>query len=355
MVLFSYKKRVPFLIRIGKDGKVMKKVKMLMGAVLCMNLLAVSGCDSVVQSAVVEEKNPTDQKREENKETVQKTVAEQVEAPETYQTTIQADLRSADREDKENPMKFTLTADAPVKVPNVDAICLKKVKRVAIPEEEQNKIKDTFGKGQPMQEEKNENEQARTYTVDGLTYRYSYVQSEQVSDVEELGFQIAKFSFDDCGDMTLASSEKKEREERFQNYIKAGSGKVSEKEAKEKVSGLVSGDWEIFESSSKALTEGSTTLEKDDFIFERTIDGVPVNYVRETSLPVNEQALEWENEDGTLHEGQSEGWENEVLTMDFCSGTLQSFLHRNPIEASNASDERQIGRASCRERVLRLV
>ena len=325
MVLFSYKKRVPFLIPKGKDGKRMKKIKMFMGAVLCMNLLAVSGCDSVVQSAVVEEKDETDQKKEENKKTVQETVAEQVEAPETYQTTIQADLRSADREDKETPMNFTLTADAPVKVPDVDAICLKKVKRVAIPEEEQNKIKDTFGKGQPMQEEKNENEQARTYTVDGLTYRYSYVQSEQVSDVEELGFQIAKFSFDDCGDMTLESSEKKEREERFQNYIKAGSGKVSEKEAKEKVSGLVSGDWEIFESSSKALTEGSTTLEKDDFIFERMIDGVPVNYVRETSLPVNEQALEWENE---------------VLTMDFCSGTLQSFLHRNPIEASNASDER---------------
>ena len=70
-------------------------------------------------------------------------------------------------------MNFTLTADAPVKVPDVDAICLKKVKRVAIPEEEQNKIKDTFGKGQSMQEEKNENEQAGTYTVDGLTYRYS--------------------------------------------------------------------------------------------------------------------------------------------------------------------------------------
>ncbi len=52
-------------------------------------------------------------------------------------------------------------------------------------------------------------------------------------------------------------------------------------------------------------------------------------------MPVNEQALEWENEDGTLHEGQSEGWESEVLTMDFCSGTIQSFLHRNPIEASN--------------------
>ncbi|MFR5125874.1 DUF6034 family protein [Blautia massiliensis (ex Durand et al. 2017)] len=240
----------------------MKKIKMFMGAVLCMNLLTLSGCDRIVQSAVVEEKDQTEQKKEEKKETVQKTVAEQVQAPEIYQTTIQADLRSADREDKETPMNFTLTADAPVKVPDVDAICLKKVKRLAIPEEEQNKIKDTFGKGQPMQEEKNENEQAGTYTVDGLTYRYSYTQSEQVSDVEELGCGIAKFIFDDCGDMTLESSEKKEREERFQNYIKAGSGKVSEKEAKEKVSGLVSGDWEIFESSSKALTEGSTTLEK---------------------------------------------------------------------------------------------
>ena len=56
MVLFSYKKRVPFLIPKGKDGKRMKKIKMFMGAVLCMNLLAVSGCDRVVQSAVVEER-----------------------------------------------------------------------------------------------------------------------------------------------------------------------------------------------------------------------------------------------------------------------------------------------------------
>ena len=69
---------------------------------------------------------------------------------------------------------------------------------------------------------------------------------------------------------------------------------MSEKEAKEKVSGLVSGDWEIFESSSKALTEGSIPWKKMISFFERMIDGVPVNYVRETSLPVNEQALEWE-------------------------------------------------------------
>ena len=40
----------------------MKKIKMFMGAVLCMNLLTLSGCDRVVQSAVVEEKDQTEQK-----------------------------------------------------------------------------------------------------------------------------------------------------------------------------------------------------------------------------------------------------------------------------------------------------
>ena len=68
MVLFSYKKRVPFLIPKGKDGKRMKKIKMFMGAVLCMNLLTLSGCDRIVQSAVVEEKDQTEQKKEEKKE-----------------------------------------------------------------------------------------------------------------------------------------------------------------------------------------------------------------------------------------------------------------------------------------------
>ena len=48
------------------------------------------GCDKVIHSAVVEEKDKTAAKKEENKEkeTVQKTVTEQVQAPKTYQTTI---------------------------------------------------------------------------------------------------------------------------------------------------------------------------------------------------------------------------------------------------------------------------
>lgn len=46
----------------------MKKVKIFLGAFLCMNFLTMSGCDKVVYSAVVEEKDKTDSKTEEHKE-----------------------------------------------------------------------------------------------------------------------------------------------------------------------------------------------------------------------------------------------------------------------------------------------
>lgn len=306
-----------------------------------MNILTVSGCDSVVQSAVVEEKDKADQTKMEKKKIIQKTVAEQVQAPETYQTMIKSDLKSEDRSDKENPMKFTLIADASVEVPDVDVICLKKVKKVEISEEEQEKVKDILGKGQSMQEiwpvrrVPIENVQNGMYTVDGLTYRYTYVQGNQ----EELKFQTEGAFFDDSGDMVLASSEKKKREERFQNYIKAGKGKMTEKEARDKVTNLISGEWEVYDSSSKELIGENISLEKDDFIFERIIDGIPVNYVRSSCLPIGNLSSTLKEKDGAAYEEQSEGWDNEVLTADFCSGTIQNFLHTNPIEVSDASDE----------------
>ena len=103
--LFSYEEGT-FFEKLRKDEKEMKKVKIFLGAFLCMNFLTMSGCDKVVYSAVVEEKDKTDSKTEEHKEkeTVQKTVAEQVQAPEKYQTIIQSDLRTAERTDQKNPI-----------------------------------------------------------------------------------------------------------------------------------------------------------------------------------------------------------------------------------------------------------
>ena len=46
----------------------MKKIKIFVGVFLCMNLFTISGCDKVIHSAVVEEKDKTAAKKEENKE-----------------------------------------------------------------------------------------------------------------------------------------------------------------------------------------------------------------------------------------------------------------------------------------------
>ena len=280
--LFSYEEGT-FFEKLRKDEKEMKKVKIFLGAFLCMNFLTMSGCDKVVYSAVVEEKDKTDSKTEEHKEkeTVQKTVAEQVQAPEKYQTIIQSDLRTAERTDQKNPMKFTLTANAPVEVPDVDAICLKNVKKVAISEEEPQKVLDTFVKGQLL----------------------------------------------------------KQRAERFQNYIKAGNQNMPDDGAENYVKDIVSGEWCLFDSASKELTEENSTLEKDTFFFERMVNGVPVNYIRNSYLPYDELSRPWIDEDDNFHESQCKGWDNESLTMVFCSGTLQSFDHSDPIEVSDASDE----------------
>ena len=332
--LFSYEEGT-FFEKLRKDEKEMKKIKIFVGALLCMNLLTISGCDKVVHSAVVEEKDKTVVKTEENKEkeTVQKTVAEQVQAPETYQTTIQSDLRSSERTDQENPMKFTLTADAPVEVPDVDAICLKNVKKATISEEEPQKVLDTFAKGQLLKQDYDG--LAETYEVDGLTYQYTGT----FPDLEAFSFLEKYAAFDDVNEENMSQDEKKQRAERFQNYIKAGNQNMTDDGAENYVKDIVSGEWHLFDSASKELTEENCTLEKTSFFFERMVDGVPVNYIRNSYLPYDELSRPWIDEDDNFHEAQCDVWDNESLTMIFCSGTLQSFQHSDPIEVSDASDE----------------
>ena len=273
--LFSYEEGT-FFDKLRKDEKEMKKVKIFLGAFLCMNLFTISGCDKVVHSAVVEEKDKTAAKKEENKEkeTVQKTVTEQVQAPKTYQTTIQSDLRSAERTDQENPMKFTLTADAPIEVPDVGAICLKNVKKMTISEEEPQKVLDTFAKGKLLKQDYDG--LAETYEVDGLTYQYTGT----FPDLEAFSFWEEYAAFDDVNEENMSQDEKKQRAERFQNYIKAGNQNMTDDGAENYVKDIVSGEWHLFDSASKELTEENCTLEKTSFFFERMVDGVPVNYIR---------------------------------------------------------------------------
>ncbi len=52
---------------------------------------------------------------------------------------------------------------------------------------------------------------------------------------------------------------------------------MTEEDAENYVKDIVSGEWCLFDSASKELTEENSTLEKDTFFFERMVNGVPVN------------------------------------------------------------------------------
>ena len=94
-------------------------------------------------------------------------------------------------------MKFTLTADAPIEVPDVDAICLKNVKKVTISEEEPQKVLDTFAKGQLLKQDYDG--LAETYEVDGLTYQYTGT----FPDLEAFSFLEKYAAFDDVNEENI--------------------------------------------------------------------------------------------------------------------------------------------------------
>ena len=53
----------------------------------------------------------------------------------------------------------------------------------------------------------------------------------------------------------MSQDEKKQRAERFQNYIKAGNQNMTDDGAENYVKDIVSGEWHLFDSASKELTE----------------------------------------------------------------------------------------------------
>ena len=170
-------------------------------------------------------------------------------------------------------------------------------------------------------------------------YRSLFKLNQNMDPSEAFSFLEKYAAFDDVNEENMSQDEKKQRAERFQNYIKAGNQNMTDDGAENYVKDIVSGEWHLFDSASKELTEENCTLEKTSFFFERMVDGVPVNYIRNSYLPYNELSRPWIDEDDNFHEAKCDVWDNESLTMIFCSGTLQSFQHSDPIEVSDASDE----------------
>ena len=93
---------------------------------------------------------------------------------------------------------------------------------MTISEEEPQKVLDTFAKGQLLKQDYDG--LAETYEVDGLTYQYTGT----FPDLEAFSFWEKYAAFDDVNEENMSQDEKKQRAERFQNYIKAGNQNMTD-------------------------------------------------------------------------------------------------------------------------------
>ena len=80
---------------------------------------------------------------------------------------------------------------------------------------------------------------------------------------------------------------------------------------------------------------------RDGFTFERVVDGVPVNYITESMLPVYEGGAASVNGDEAAAEGEDQIWMQEELSIEFAGGTVRIFQYRDGLEISDLSDEKQ--------------
>ena len=334
-----------------------RTVYILLTVTMLASTAGLTGCERLVHSAVVAEKDSADGKTVEAKvagETkttgatktsgsnksgqtdtlIQKTVPEQVDAPSKYERTITATLSSVKQEGQDT--KFTLTADAPVEVPDVDAITLKKVERTVMDQEQIDNVVQVLAQGQTLEKraEQEDSDEMENWnvTVDGIPYFINAYDS---------GFGLW-FDAAEGPDGSL---------EAYEDWCldilkKAETGKTEDtrKAAEKLVDELGIRNFQIVEGVNKGypLLETKPDEKMDYYHFERLVDGVPVTYVNEQALPMYPGVMVDYNEtDGTWKKAPDEAWLQENLEVDFLSGALWMLVYGGPLRIADLSDESQ--------------
>ena len=310
-----------------------------------------SGCDKVVKSAVVAEENTAKESNadasggtkghEDSSRNVLKTVPEQVQAPEIYETSRIEYLCSASREDKSSPLEFTLTAEAPVEVPQVDSILLKKADKASGTEEMAEQMIRGIAAGKEIQiseedfSQENGGQSVRgNFTAGEIPYTYACNIGEN------------RKSFSCLTDLSQVADTVEDLEswqaELFEKYA-VDTGKVTGEEALEFLEEIGLQGFQICSEYHDTLPSDGKNgpVARDGFTFERVVDGVPVNYITESLLPVYEDGAVSVNGDEAVAEGEDLIWMQEELSIEFAGGTVRIFQYRDGLEISDLSDEKQ--------------
>ena len=312
-------------------------------------ILNLSGCERMVQSAVVEPKAQSRENPKENHDETEEitdsertegmTVAQQVMVPQRYQVdetalvSIPTEEGSEDVGNAETPssgITFTLKANAEVEVPDVKDISKKKAVPQKADETEMKKIFDKLSQGGKIEKTNSSQGSVSTeLTLKGIPYICQY--STEGNESLSFWWKGAVTGDTESGAVDEAKT-----------FLEAGAENqtVTEEEALDFIRSMGLGEFQIAYTEAEYIEGENGSVQRDSFQLERIVEGVPVNYVYEHVLPVYEKAASWADEDGTVHESEDKTWQEELLEIHYTAGTLKSFAYTAALEISDLSDEK---------------
>lgn len=355
--------------------------------------LSVSGCEKIVKSAVVKEKEEQqemEQSRAEQETAPQKemqpddlqndsgmgrgdlSVAEQVQAPEFYQADF-TDISEGSQ------LKLHVSANALVEVPDVESVFLKQAVRSSGDAERMRSWVDALSMGAEVRGEKEDIENtsgAKSFltsgnaTINGVPFQYWYRVLEEGSPTMEIpGFYwgVDWDKFDSSAvSIGLPAAEEGTMTKEEQAFLEKASADVEELL---KMKGLTD-----FHISQKTLMYGNyqgengvaETCRVPVFRCERLVDGIPVTYVQTAFYPIYKDpeymiqggggiinAEPYNEQDGSgestseedASSGKEEGawrwWEQEWLFIHYNGENIFDVTYGEPMEITAYSDEEQ--------------
>lgn len=327
------------------------KVYLAAGVFLTMTAMGASGCDKVVQATVLAETDASQAGETSRKAAEGKNAAEQVEAPEIYTADVRFDqvitLQTEADQAEDAAADFVnqtihITADAPIEVPEVDNIRLKKISTVQFDVEMMESWAKILSAGEDAVQKEEHGGVLGRVTVEDVPYVYHYYLPEASNGQgENAGIQFSAWDWriewekvvrtqygiqnDENGKEILfeekTAEECRKEADRLLKSLGLYMYRVSEITEEDEMFG-----WQLGAEDTADLVQ--TVVLK----YEKMSDGIPVSVSSDVEYPMYEEAME---EDAA----QSDLWAPEYLVVTYAGGLLESLYYTAPTEISDYSDE----------------
>ncbi len=305
--------------------------------VLLFILVGISGCDRITSAQIVGEKKFQEEEKKTSKGEPILTVPQQVQAPKEYRPEVEEDIKAEDG----HTISLSIKGEAPVSVPQVEAIRTKKVTRSIFGKEQAEQWLSILSKGQEIKRNTEEGLpiEEESVTIDGVKYRYYY----SAHKPEEGIFTSPSFQWSMRADG--AYSTRLDGMQKYWAEMDEAETLAKIQEAAEnllKQMGLdefqiMEGAWRPFRymAAGEESKQGKMVFLK----LERMVDGVPVTYYNESACPFYTASGEMGN---TIDDTDTASWweQEKLFYMAVKPGEIWRLGYENPLEITEASDEK---------------